>query len=66
MASKPKLSLAWQMMIGLALGVVVGAFVDSAFAQTPRAAFHSLDPHGGGASGHRHDYCRLRRYCRHL
>lgn len=34
MASKPKLSLAWQMMIGLALGVVVGAFVDSAFAQT--------------------------------
>ena len=34
MASKPKISLAWQMMIGLALGVVVGAFVDSAFAQT--------------------------------
>ena len=34
MASKPKISLAWQMMIGLALGVVFGAFVDSAFAQT--------------------------------
>lgn len=29
-----KLSLAWQMMIGLAVGVVVGAMVDSQFAQT--------------------------------
>lgn len=34
MASKCKISLAWQMMIGLALGVVVGALVDSQFAQT--------------------------------
>ena len=34
MASKCKISLAWQMMIGLALGVVVGAFIDSTFAQT--------------------------------
>ena len=33
MASKCKISLAWQMMIGLALGVVVGAIVDSQFAQ---------------------------------
>ncbi len=34
MACKCKISLAWQMMIGLALGVVVGAFVDTSFAQT--------------------------------
>ena len=34
MSSKMKISLAWQMMIGLALGVVVGAIVDSSFAQT--------------------------------
>ncbi len=34
MASKKKLSLAWQMLIGMALGVVVGALVDSSFAQT--------------------------------
>lgn len=33
MASKIKISLAWQMMIGLALGVVVGSFIDSQFAQ---------------------------------
>ncbi len=29
-----KLSLAWQMMIGLVVGVIVGAMVDSQFAQT--------------------------------
>lgn len=34
MASKMKISLAWQMMIGLALGIAVGAVVDSSFAQT--------------------------------
>ncbi|MGN1149151.1 MAG: dicarboxylate/amino acid:cation symporter, partial [Sutterella sp.] len=34
MSSKMKISLAWQMMIGLALGVIVGAIVDSSFAQT--------------------------------
>ena len=34
MSSKIKISLAWQMMIGLALGIVVGALVDSSFAQT--------------------------------
>ena len=34
MAGKLKISLAWQMMIGLALGVIVGAIVDSQFAQT--------------------------------
>ena len=34
MAGKLKISLAWQMMIGLALGVTVGAVVDSQFAQT--------------------------------
>ncbi len=34
MASKTKISLAWQMMIGLALGIAVGAVVDSSFAQT--------------------------------
>ena len=34
MAGKLKISLAWQMMIGLALGVIVGAVVDSQFAQT--------------------------------
>ena len=34
MSSKIKISLAWQMMIGLALGIVVGAPVDSSFAQT--------------------------------
>ncbi|MDO5532687.1 dicarboxylate/amino acid:cation symporter [Sutterella sp.] len=34
MAGKAKISLAWQMMIGLAVGVVVGAFVDSQFATT--------------------------------
>ena len=34
MASKCRISLAWQMMIGLALGVIVGAIVDSQFAQT--------------------------------
>lgn len=34
MASKMKISLAWQMMIGLALGIAVGAMVDSSFAQT--------------------------------
>ena len=34
MSSKLKISLAWQMMIGLALGIVVGALVDSSFAQT--------------------------------
>lgn len=34
MSSKLKINLAWQMMIGLALGIIVGAIVDSAFAQT--------------------------------
>ncbi len=34
MSSKMKISLAWQMMIGLALGVVVGAIVDSSLATT--------------------------------
>ena len=34
MAGKLKISLAWQMMIGLALGVIVGAVVDSQFAHT--------------------------------
>lgn len=34
MSSKLKISLAWQMMIGLALGVVVGAFVTADFAAT--------------------------------
>lgn len=34
MASKTKISLAWQMMIGLALGIAVGAVIDSSFAQT--------------------------------
>ncbi len=34
MAGKPKISLAWQMMIGLALGVAVGAAVDTEFART--------------------------------
>ena len=34
MAGKCKISLAWQMMIGLALGVAVGALVDSDFART--------------------------------
>ena len=34
MASKMKISLAWQMMIGLALGIAGGAVVDSSFAQT--------------------------------
>ena len=34
MSSKMKVSLAWQMMIGLVLGIVVGAIVDSSFAQT--------------------------------
>lgn len=34
MASKMKISLAWQMMIGLAVGVIVGAMVDAQFAKT--------------------------------
>lgn len=34
MSSKMKISLAWQMMIGLALGVVIGAIVDSSLATT--------------------------------
>lgn len=34
MAGKCKVSLAWQMMIGLALGVVAGALVDADFART--------------------------------
>lgn len=33
MASKIKISLAWQMMIGLALGVIAGTMIDSQFAQ---------------------------------
>lgn len=33
-SNKMKISLAWQMMIGLALGVVVGAMVDSELAKT--------------------------------
>lgn len=33
-SKKPKISLAWQMMIGLALGVVVGALVEQEFAKT--------------------------------
>ena len=33
-SSKVKISLAWQMMIGLALGVVVGAMVDAELAKT--------------------------------
>lgn len=33
-SKKPKISLAWQMMIGLALGVVVGAFVEQETAKT--------------------------------
>ena len=34
MASKKKIGLAWQMFIGLILGVIVGALVDTQFAQT--------------------------------
>lgn len=34
MSKKPKISLAWQMMIGLALGVVVGALVEQETAKT--------------------------------
>ena len=34
MAGKCKISLAWQMMIGLVLGVVAGALVDADFART--------------------------------
>ena len=33
-SKKPKISLAWQMMIGLALGVVVGALVEQETAKT--------------------------------
>ena len=33
-SNKVKISLAWQMMIGLALGVVVGAMVDAELAKT--------------------------------
>lgn len=34
-SNKVKISLAWQMMIGLALGVVVGAMVDPDIPQLP-------------------------------
>ena len=34
MSSSKKFGLAWQMLIGLALGIIVGAFIDSSFAQT--------------------------------
>ena len=34
MQKKPKIGLAWQMMIGLALGIAAGALVDSEFAKT--------------------------------
>ncbi len=34
MSSGKKLGLAWQMLIGLILGIIVGAFVDAGFAQT--------------------------------
>ena len=33
-SNKKSLSLAWQMMVGLVLGIIVGAMVDSSFAQT--------------------------------
>ena len=33
-SNKQSLSLAWQMMIGLVLGIIVGAMVDSSFAQS--------------------------------
>ena len=33
-SNKKSLSLAWQMMIGLVLGIIVGAMVDSSFAQS--------------------------------
>ena len=34
MSSGKKLGLAWQMMIGLVVGIIVGAMVDTQFAQT--------------------------------
>lgn len=34
MPSGKKLGLAWQMMIGLVVGIIVGAMVDTQFAQT--------------------------------